>query len=311
MPFLKRIMTAIAAISLIAIGGSGTQSSSLAMQGAGVLALIVGIVILVVFGKMLWRAIGCFGSIVITAAICLFILYAIGAFADGVSSAPNRLKSFLGGSRGAIETSDSVSTVPMLTESMPSPQKKEPSPQEKAQAQAQPQTQGFNPMQYPSISTPVEVIKANVLRLNSGQYIRLFGIDSPDIGQTCSNKQGRSYKCGRQAAAWLKSWLSDYEVRCHIISMDAQSNAVGVCFLGEYDIAAATTNAGWSVATTEGGGIYKAYENVANSSRRGLWQGQFYRPADWRNFRNLKVDVNVEEHVQKKKSRKKEGLFGF
>lgn len=303
MAFLKRIITAIAALLLIFWGGSGTQSNNLALQGTGFIALIVGLIILIIFGRMMWRAMGCLLASAIIGGIVLFILYAIGTFEDGLSGAPERLHSFLGQSTQGLEESEAEvkSSAPMLTENI--------KPVAKARPAAKQKKQGFNPLNYPAIVAPLRVVKGNVLQFYNGQYIKIYGIDSPELSQACANRQGRSYACGKQAVAWLKDWVGDFEVKCHVVSTDTKGNMVGVCFLGQYDIAAALVNAGWAVATDEPNNVYLAYEAQARQNKRGLWQGQFYKPQDWRNAQNKKAEIKIIK--PSKKSSQKEGLFGF
>ncbi len=62
MVFLKKALLGLGALILIFIGGSGTQSSSLLLQGGGFIGLIIGLVVLYIFGKMAWRAMGCLPS---------------------------------------------------------------------------------------------------------------------------------------------------------------------------------------------------------------------------------------------------------
>ena len=52
MLFLKKFILGFAAIALIFVGGSGTQSSSLLLQGGGFIGLIVGLVVLYIFIRM-------------------------------------------------------------------------------------------------------------------------------------------------------------------------------------------------------------------------------------------------------------------
>ncbi len=298
MSLLKKLIFSLLAMLLIAVGGSGTQSLSTIAQGMGILAIFLGIIIFLVFSRMILRAAGCLISLMIFIGITVFILYAIGAFADGIDSAPSKLKSFLSGSsQGVIDTKTKAPSRPMLNQSLPPAKKKN-------------SKKTFNPSNYTAITTPVKVIKGNLLRLYNGRYIKLFGIDAPDLTQTCSNRQGRSYKCGRQSKAWLKGWISGYDLKCHILDTDEKGNYLGVCYLGEYDIASATVSAGWAVATPEGGGYYKEQENLANANRRGLWQGQFYRPSDWRYIKSKKADIKV---IKRKSDTKNKiwGFFGF
>ena len=80
MGFLKKVLLGLGALFLILLGGAGTQSHSTLMQGGGFLGLIIGLIVLYIFAKMAWRAMGCLPSIFLIAAIIVFILYAIGAF---------------------------------------------------------------------------------------------------------------------------------------------------------------------------------------------------------------------------------------
>ena len=94
--FLKKFLLGFAALFLILVGGAGTQSQSTLLQGGGFLGLIVGLIVLYIFAKMAWRAMGCLPSIFLILAIIAFILYAIGAFSDGVGGVGDNIRGFLG-----------------------------------------------------------------------------------------------------------------------------------------------------------------------------------------------------------------------
>ena len=87
MLFLKKFLLGLGALVLILVGGSGTQSSSLILQGGGFVGLIIGLVALYIFTKMAWRAMGCLPSFLVVIGIIVFILYAIGAFNNGIGGA--------------------------------------------------------------------------------------------------------------------------------------------------------------------------------------------------------------------------------
>ena len=80
---------------------------------------------------------------------------------------------------------------------------------------------------------------------------------------------------------------------------------VGTCSYGPYDIGAAIVNAGWAVAYTKYTDAYVPYEYQAQQNKRGLWQGQFYKPWDWRKIKQRKATVKI---IRPKK--KKKGIFG-
>lgn len=94
--FSEKALLGLGALILIFIGGSGTQSSSLLLQGGGFIGLIIGLVVLYIFGKMAWRAMGCLPSFLVVISIIAFILYAIGGFNNGIGGVGQSLRSFLG-----------------------------------------------------------------------------------------------------------------------------------------------------------------------------------------------------------------------
>lgn len=360
--FIKKLLLGLTAIILIFVGGSGTQSSNLLMQGGGFIGMVVGFVVLYLFAKIVWRAMGCLPSLLIICAVVGFVLYAIGAFNGGVGNIIPNIKSFLGAERGAkISLSDTETenyaaeqeddlppsappleenfTADPLTENLQTAaaaEKKLPEPAaEAATAAARPAVRqpeqsdaesglsklvssltgkknpeakmqnNYNPNDYPAIRGVARVINGDTLEMN-GHYFKIYAIDAPEANQTCSDAKGRPYYCGKEAANWLKSWISGYEIECHVLQRDKRGNMVGTCALGQYDIGAALVNAGWAVAYTKVSSVYEPYERQAQQNGRGLWQGQFYKPWDWREIKSKKPKIKV---IQPKGA--KRGFFDF
>ncbi len=158
----------------------------------------------------------------------------------------------------------------------------------------QPSIADINPFDYPSIAGQARVLTGSLIYVN-GITVKLFGIAAPDLRQTCANKHGAGYYCGRKAQAWLQDWLGDREVTCYILGDVVRNRATGACFVdnNKYDLAAVVTNAGWAVAYTANTQIYVPYEQQAADNRRGLWEGEFYKPWDWAKIQNRKVDVQI------------------
>lgn len=347
--FLKKVLLGFGALFLILMGGAGTQTQSTLLQGGGFLGLIIGLIVLYLFAKMAWRAMGCLPSIFLILAIVAFILYAIGGFSGGIGNIGTNMKSFIGQSSVSGENklagaSSKGSVINLLAEegfdaapigeSFSSPDKKaKVAPQTTAEAcppecqqaqqvqrQAQQQQQdsgslmdkifggskpsqkgeGFNPLNYPAIYSTVRVISGDTLAIGNN-YFRLYAVDAPENNQSCADAQGRSYSCGRQSAAWLSSWLQDNELECRIMQQDEKGNMVGVCSLGDYDIGAALVNAGWAVAYTEYADIYVPYQIQAQNNARGLWQGEFYMPWDWRKLQTRKPNIKIIKNKPKRK----------
>lgn len=58
MIFVKKFLFGIGAVLLILWGGAGTQSKNVLLQGGGFIGLLIGLVVLYLFLKMAWRAMG-------------------------------------------------------------------------------------------------------------------------------------------------------------------------------------------------------------------------------------------------------------
>lgn len=352
MLFLKKFILGFGALALILIGGSGTQSSSLILQGGGFIGLIIGLITLYIFTKMAWRAMGCLPSFLVVVGIIAFILYAIGGFNNGIAGIGDSLKVFLGQqpsmtmgqgntqpmSNGAMLMDDDTDYGAAIDENFSSgigeayesqapiqqPQVQPQMPQQQPQPQAQNGNTlqnlinsftgnaqnanaqaGINPQMLPVLYSPAKVINGDTLQIQ-GRYFKLYGIDAPESSQTCADRTGRSYNCGRQAALWLRGWLGDNTLECRIMQQDAKGNMVGTCSLGQYDLGAALVNAGWAVAYAKYTDIYLPYEEQARINGRGLWQGKFYKPWDWRALQAQKPKIKVI-----KPKRRSDNIFGL
>ena len=153
----------------------------------------------------------------------------------------------------------------------------------------------------PLLYGPAKVLTADTISVR-GRRVVLFGIDGPELSQTCTNKRGQSYSCGKEAALWLKDWLASHEVQCRIMQEDSKGTLLGVCSLGEYDIAAALVNEGLAFAKTSMSEIYVPYQLQAQNNKKGLWSGSFYMPWDWRKIQVQKPRIKIIKKKAKKKS---------
>jgi len=119
----------------------------------------------------------------------------------------------------------------------------------------------------------------------AGQRIRFNGIDAPESAQRCKDASGRAYACGRDAANALDGFLAESRpVSCRFVDWDQYGRFVGNC----------TRIDGRSVQQwlVENGhaldwlryshGAYAVQEDMARSARRGVWQGEFQKPWEWR-----------------------------
>jgi endonuclease YncB( thermonuclease family) len=114
--------------------------------------------------------------------------------------------------------------------------------------------------------------------------MRLDGIDAPEFEQTCRQANGQGWACGAQAHAALAAILSEPQLTCAVRARDRYQRDVASCGTAQTpDIAAEMVDRGLAVATGRGDVLrYAVEEDRARTANRGLWQGPFQRPADWR-----------------------------
>ena len=127
-----------------------------------------------------------------------------------------------------------------------------------------------------------KVVDGDSLILNN-ERVRLRGIDAPEGRQYCE-KQGKKWACGRAATSALRRLIGGQNVACTGSEFDKHDRLLGVCTVGDVEINRFMVREGWAVSF---GGGYKSIERDARSAKKGLWQGTFEMPGDWRarNFR--------------------------
>lgn len=127
-----------------------------------------------------------------------------------------------------------------------------------------------------SLSGAVTVNDGDTLTL-SGERIRLKGLDAPEYSQTCG-RNGVAYSCGREARSMLQRLVSSGKVVCEGHERDRYERLLARCSVNGKDIGAALVEAGWAVAY----GDYDREEAMARRARKGIWDGTFDAPRDWR-----------------------------
>lgn len=112
----------------------------------------------------------------------------------------------------------------------------------------------------------------------AGQRIRLTGLDAPEWDQTCGTSSGGIWDCGLAAATRMRELARGRVLTCMPEGHDRYARLLALCRDGETDVAEALVGEGLAVST----GRYGAAESAARAARRGLWQGDFVAPAQWR-----------------------------
>lgn len=315
MPFLKQTFIWLFFIFAVYFGANSMQSSSTFAQGTGFVSIVLALVCLYILYKLIWGSLGRPMRMVVVIAVLLYCAGNFGLLNGGNKvNTPNMIDpSQL--SPQELQTAQMEAELFGIAES----EVKVPEAQNnsgnnttaeqtndgllgrlKTMIYGEPEQVSMaplniNPTDYPSTTGHPRVMSGSVLYMN-GIYFKLYGIDAPDPGQSCADRYGRAYRCGRKAITWLQNWLNGREVTCHLLGDVVRGWGTGTCFVdgGNYDVAAVVANAGWAVAYTENTNVYVPYEQQAARNKRGLWEGTFYKPWDWRKMMNRKVEIKIK-----------------
>lgn len=150
-----------------------------------------------------------------------------------------------------------------------------------------PKPQPFGP------DAKIVAIDGDTLRAGDGAEYRIFGIDAPELQQSCSEANGKSWLCGRAAKAKLTTLMKGGKVNCEARATDRFGRIVAVCSAeGVPDLGEALVRDGYAIDLGgPAGNPYAAAEAEAQTAKRGIWRGTFDRPSDWRQA-NPRSDAN-------------------
>ena len=133
---------------------------------------------------------------------------------------------------------------------------------------------------------PVRVIDADTIEID-GKKHRLYGVDAMEIDQICHRRDGAAWSCGREAAAALAKFLEGRTVNCDVWqkkARDAYGRFISICYAGSDNLSAWAANEGWAIADRDANRLYNytSQEGMAKFLRKGIWNGTFDPPAEWR-----------------------------
>tara|TARA_B110000438_G_scaffold244129_1_gene244466 strand:- start:205 stop:672 length:468 start_codon:yes stop_codon:yes gene_type:complete len=132
-----------------------------------------------------------------------------------------------------------------------------------------------------SISGTPRIVDGDSLVID-GTRIRLHGIDTPEVRQTCQ-RGGVDWLCGQEASKALRDYVGEADLRCERLDTDRYGRMVAKCFQPNgTDIGEWMVSNGWALAYQQYSKDYVDEEAVAKTGGRGLWAGEFVAPWEWR-----------------------------
>lgn len=130
------------------------------------------------------------------------------------------------------------------------------------------------------VTGPARVIDGDTIEIG-GCRIHLFGIDAPELGQTCE-WPGKTIPCGEVAHTGLMDLMAGAEVVCATRDKSPDGGRAGTCRADGFDVGRNMVHTGWALAARRLGTGYAATKEKAKRAKRGLWRGTFVVPWDWR-----------------------------
>jgi len=128
---------------------------------------------------------------------------------------------------------------------------------------------------------PPTVIDGDTIEV-AGERLGLYGIDAPELDQTC-RWPNREIPCGVMARAALMDLTAGIEVRCEDVGRRDDGRRVARCADPHgADLGANMVWTGWALALRQASTEYVGDEAAARDEKRGLWKGEFVPPWEWR-----------------------------
>ena len=115
--------------------------------------------------------------------------------------------------------------------------------------------------------------------------IRLHGIDAPEMKQACRTSKGREQKCGILAKQALEQIIKRHNVTCKGRNTDKYKRLIAVCYIKSLNINEQMVLDGWALAYRKYSKDYVRAEAYAKSRQKGMWNGNFKKPWEWRQKR--------------------------
>lgn len=150
-------------------------------------------------------------------------------------------------------------------------------------------TKAGSPVSEDPTAQDLRVLDGDTIDLE-GTRIRLQEIDAPEARQSCRNKEGETYPCGKAATSALMLMAASGDVRCDLEpEKDRYGRALGICYAADdTDINGWLVRQGYALAYREYSERYAAQEDQARAEGKGLHSGAHVAPWDWRKGKRLK-----------------------
>ncbi len=140
-----------------------------------------------------------------------------------------------------------------------------------------------------SVTGYAKVTDGDTIKIDTFK-IRLDGIDAPEKKQTCKRPYFtifmftfyKDYFCGKKSTEALIKKINNQKITCKISDIDYFKRLIGECYKGKTNLNAWLVSNGHAVAFRKYSKKYVPDEIVAKQEKKGMWQGKFEMPWDYR-----------------------------
>ncbi|MEM7529118.1 MAG: thermonuclease family protein [Pseudomonadota bacterium] len=128
--------------------------------------------------------------------------------------------------------------------------------------------------------------------------IRMYGIDAPEKTQLCERANGTCYACGRRSERYLSGLLAHEEAVYWFTGQSTYGRPVATIIADGRDVNLTMVRQGHAVVyerfikDDDMKQTYLDAQTDAKKNKRGIWQGKFIAPSDWRNGKRLSCETN-------------------
>ena len=124
------------------------------------------------------------------------------------------------------------------------------------------------------------IIDGDTININKYK-IRLYGIDAPEIKQTCKI-EFQDWFCGEQSTKELMKLINNQEVKCVTNDIDIYKRYIAICSVNKININQWMVKSGWAIAYRYYSTDYIIEEKYARDKKLGVWKSEFMKPYAYR-----------------------------
>jgi endonuclease YncB( thermonuclease family) len=131
-----------------------------------------------------------------------------------------------------------------------------------------------------ALSGSARAIEGDLLEV-AGRRVRLFGIDAPEIAQSC-RIMIFAWGCGEDAQKMLNALIAERTVTCIEMTRDVVGMPAALCRTDGAQLNETMVRIGMALASPSEPRTFAAEEAAAAREGVGVWRSSFDKPWEWR-----------------------------